>query len=498
MLWGLFGKSKSDNGIISKATVDKQSVEVSESDYGYNFTSSSFSSLLGGEKGSRHRSEIYQKWTDMESNPLIGRALRIHVMGALSGDSVTGRAIKIRLKPDLKDQKKYIKLLDNMRHLEDIFNRIDSAVAYNAIAFGDAYGRIYAEKGRGVVAVNTDEMVRPSVVQPFEKMGQTVGYVVSTKDNNDSLTTLQMARCKMPRLTWTPQPSVVDKIYRSSIREDSIAAQPVLPAMAGGSILYNAEGSYDNFNRALIGMTAQRWQDSIDEQIVGIDMSHMTKDQQFLFKKSIKEIFLKSKMLAQEAVTKNKPVLSRVRHFLPVSGEKQVTQILGGTSQGRTPIDLEDVMFHAKTLGGNLGVDLSMLGFSDMLGGGLGDGGAFRNSIQMAELSGMVRSAITDFFFHIIDVHTYHADKMVFDRHNTPFEIEIVGSVSALEKEKEATRFDKMSSGSVVISTLQQMKDTGFDEKSAQVFLVSQMGMDEEEAKLYAKAVTAKTDEDML
>jgi len=495
MLWGLFGK-QSNNGIIKKATVDKQAVEVSESDYGYNFTSSSFSSLLGGEKGSRHRLEIYQKWTDMESNPLIGRALRIHVMGALSGDSSTGRAITIKLKPELKDQKKYIKMLESMKHLEDIFNRIDSTVAYNAIAFGDAYGRIYSEKGRGVVAVNVDEMVRPSVVQPFEKMGQTVGYVVSTKDNNDSLTTLQMARCKMPRLTWVSQPSVIEKIYRSSITEDSIDNQPVLPAMAGGSILYNAEDSYDNFNRALIGMTAQRWQDSIDEQIVGIDMSSMTKDQQYLFKKSIKEIFTKSKILAHESVAKNKPVLSRIRHFLPVSGEKQVTQILGGMSQGRTALDVEDVMFHAKTLSGNMGIDISMLGFSDLLGGGLGDGGAFRNSIQMAELSGMVRSAITDFFFHIIDVHTYHSDGMVFDRHNSPFEIAITGSVSALEKEQEATRFDKMSSGSVVISTLQQMKDTGFDEKSAEVFLINQMGMEEEEAKLYAKSVTASTEED--
>lgn len=49
-----------------------------------------------------------------------------------------------------------------------------------------------------------------------------------------------------------------------------------------------------------------------------------------------------------------------------------------------------------KRLGGALGVDPSLLGFGDMLSGGLGDGGFFRVSVLAAVKANLIRAAIRD------------------------------------------------------------------------------------------------------
>ncbi|NMS31495.1 hypothetical protein, partial [Vibrio parahaemolyticus] len=58
---------------------------------------------------------------------------------------------------------------------------------------------------------------------------------------------------------------------------------------------------------------------------------------------------------------------------------------------------IEDIMFHLKRLAGTLGVDPSMLGFGDLLSGGLGEGGFFRTSIQSALRANQIRAAVVAF-----------------------------------------------------------------------------------------------------
>ena len=292
-----------------------------------------------------------------------------------------------------------------------------------------------------------------------------------------------------------PQNGVIEKSLRIALTEDDIDKLPMMPSMAGGSLLYNAEESYDNLAAALMGLVGQRWMDSIDEQMVSVNLESMTKDQQEQFLKSIVAMLQRSKSLAENAAKNGTPVLERIRHIIPVFNEKQVTTIAaagGGTSGRSGTITIDDVMLHARLLSGAIGVDLSMLGFADMLAGGLGDGGAFRASAQAAERSRVIRTALANFFNDVIDIHTLKRYGIVFPANDRPWTVNFYGSISALEAEKAATRTDSMNSGMLLIQAIQMFKEAGATKDMMESFLSKQMLMDEDAAKLFAGIVDVK------
>lgn len=153
-------------------------------------------------------------------------------------------------------------------------------------------------------------------------------------------------------------------------------------------------------------------------------------------------------------------------------------------------------MLHARLMSGALGTDLSMLGFADQLSGGLGDGGFFRVSAQSAENSRSLRTALNDMYNWIMDIHTLNRYGMVFTKGNRPVNINFYGSISALEAEKQRTRTDQMGSGGVLVQTMQQMKEMKMPKQMFETFLSKQMGIDEDQAKMYAAIADIKSDAD--
>jgi len=376
--------------------------------------------------------------------------------------------------------------------LTHLFNKVAFHIAYTGAAYGDAYARIYANSS-SVVDLHSDEMIRPQLVQPYEMGSRTVGFAVSIGERNFTrLDVSQLARLKMPRIQWIPQFGVVEKALKLPLTENDIDNLPIMPSMVGGSLLYNAEEPYDNLTASLLGLVGQRWMDSIDEQIFTLNMDSMTKEQQENFVASVKKMLLESKARAEEAVKTGRPIMERVRHIVPVFGEKQMGTMgpANGGAPGRSAtISIEDVLLHAKLLSGALGVDLSMLGFADQLSGGLGEGGFFRVSAQAAERARIIRVALEAFFNHVIDIHTANRYGFVFNPSNRPWEINFFGSISALEAEKQRTRLESMNAGMMLVQSMQQLKDMGASKDLMSEFLAKTMMLDEDQAKLYASIV---------
>lgn len=459
--------------------------------YSFGITPTTIATVLGSsKKQARNRQGVYQKFEWMESDPIISTAIQLQVTAALGGHETTGDVVFIEKKPAILEDKKLSTLVDEINTaLAPLFNKTAYTTAYNGGIFGDAYARIYTDNS-GVIDLYIDEMVRPPLVQPFEKGSKTVGYAVYTGEKSfETLDVMQMARLKMPRTQFIPQVEVIQKSQRFGITIDDIEALPVMPCLAGGSFLFQAEEPYDNLSASLVSLVGQRLMDSIDEQLVGVNMSDMTTDQQKLFIGSITNMLKKSKQIAENAVKTNKPVMERIRHILPFWGEKQLVN-LTPTSSGRSQItSIEDIMFQAQLLAGALGTDLSMLGFSNLLSGGLGDGGFFRVSAQVAQRSVLIRNALTDFFNHIIDIHCIKRYGSVFSEQERPWSINFYGSISALEAEKQRTRTESMNSGMLLVQAMQMSKDMGFNKDMMQSFLTKQMMLDEDQALLYAAIV---------
>lgn len=466
----------------------------------YGASPTTVATLYGtGKKSAKQRQVIYQKWAYMESDGICSSALKLLVTAALGGDKTDGKMVFIEQNPDYKGTDKAAKMVDEIAaDLTHLFNQNAFTTAYTGSTFGDAYSRIYSSNA-GVIALHYDEMYRPPLVQPFERGGRTVGYAVYVGEKNfERLDVSQLARMKMPRTQWVPQVGVIEKALRAAITEDDIEKLPIMPSMAGGSLLYNAEEHYDNLSASLMGLVGQRWMDSIDEQMVSVNLDGLTKDQQDRFLTSIVTMLKKSKAMAEDAVNNGRPVMERVRHLIPVFGDKQLTQISGPSSGGgRTgAITIDDVLLHAKLLCGAIGVDLSMVGFSDLLSGGLGEGGFFRTSAQAAENSRSIRAALADFYNHVVDIHTMKRYGVVFPETNRPWKINFYGSISALEAEEQRTKADKMNAGILMVQAIQSFKDAGATKEMMEDFLSNEMMLSEGQAKLYAAIVDQKNEGD--
>lgn len=459
----------------------------------FNYDHVSISMLLGtGKRQARARSMIYTKYHYMMGDPIISTALRAHVTTALGGDEKSGETVFLDTTAEAEKDPKRKKLVEELKaDLGPLLNRVAHQSAFNAAGFGDAYARVYVKEGEGVLDLNTDEAVYPPLVQPYSKGNQTAGYVVSTGQKfTERLSIKQMVRCKMPRMLYVAQTRVIEKAMRTRITEDDLDALPLLPDLAGGSFLEAAEEAYDNLINALTGLVGQRVLNSIDESMIGVNLEGMTQQQRKEFMSSIKGMLKSSKEYAEEAVKRARPVTERRFHIIPTFAEKQLTQIsqFNGTS-GASSISIEDVMFHAKMLAGALGTDLSMLGFSDILSGGLGDGGFFRTSVQAAERSRIIRTALADFFYEIVDLHTLAKYGWVFDEKDRPFEISFYGSISALEAEKQSSRERAMNSSALELTALGQLKDLNLGKDVNKQFMERSMEMDEDLAGMMAAAL---------
>lgn len=478
-----------------------ESHEISPSDtmlYGAGTTTVA-SLLASGTRQARTRQAIYDKWAQMESDPIVSSAVKLLVTSALGGHETSGDIVFIEKRPAADNDEKLGKIVEEIREdLSGILNRAAYPMAYLGSVFGDSYARIYTDS-RGVVDLYVDELVRPPLVQPFDRGSRTVGFAIYTGERNfQRLDTTQMARLKLPRSQWVPQHGVFEKSLKIALETDDVNSLPLMPAMAGGSLIYPAEDPYDKLTASLLGLVGQRWMDSIDEQMLTVNLNDMSQDMQKRFMNSIKDMLKRSKDIAEDAVKGGRPVMERIRHIVPVFGEKQLTRIEGGGQNGRSDrITIEDVMLHARLLSGAIGVDLSMIGFADQMSGGLGEGGFFRTSAQAAESARVIRVALAESFNHIIDMHTLKRYGMVFPANQRPWRINFYGSISALEAERQRTLNDGMGVGIGLTQAIAAMREMGASKKILEAFLTDTMQLDEEQAKLYAElAETGKGDGD--
>lgn len=483
-------------GIPKKTWVDNNVKPVSNinqaDSFLYGAGSTTVSSLLAsGKIGARARAAVYDKWSLMESDAICSSAMSLLVSSALGGHETTGQMVFIEKAANIEKDSKLSKMVDEISgDLSGLLNKVAYQMAYTGSSFGDAYARIYSENKIGVVDLYTDEMIRPQLVQPFERGSKTIGYIVYTGDRNfERLDVSQLVRVKMPRTQWVPQHGVVEKSLKIALTENDIKNLPIMPSMAGGSFLFSGEESYDNLSSSLMGLVGQRWKDSIDEQILKVNLDSMTDAQQDKYINSITTMLTKSKQVAEDAVKNGTPVMERIRHIIPIFNDKQVTTLEDSTASSTASISIDDVMLHARLLAGALGVDLSMLGFADLLSGGLGEGVSFRTSTQAAEKARTIRTSLSDFFDDVIDIHTLNKYGFVFSKNERPWKINFYGSISALEAEKTRTKSDAMNAGMLLVQAIQMFKDAGATEDMMRTYLTNEMMLDEDEAALYAAIV---------
>lgn len=447
--------------------------------------------LLGtGPREARTRTQIYTKFHYMAQDGLISAALRQQVQMALGGHETTGETVFLDDVPNLPASHKRIN--EELRaEVLPFLNQVAHSVAFNAAVFGDGYARPYTKKGVGLQALGVDEVFTP-LVQPWEQGGRTMLYTVAMgRKGEERLSMLQLARMKLPRMVYLPQVRAVENAQRQAILHDDIARHPLLPALVGGSLLEAAEADYDNLIAALRGMVAARIMGSVDETMLGVNLDGMPLQHRRLFLDSITKMLVAMKERAETLVHTGKYSMSRHFHLLPVSGEKQVTQITSfqGTAASGQAANIEDVMFFARKLAGTLGSDLSQIGFSDQLTGGLGEGGFNRTSATAAEKARILRTGLAQFCDEVIDRHMLARYGYVFAPGQRTYKVNFWGSIAALEAEKVAQQERASNSTMILAQVLGSLKELGIEKDAISHILERQMQLDADTAQMLAEAL---------
>lgn len=456
----------------------------------------------------RERKTIYTVWQMMQTDPSIAEALSLHVAAALGGHESRGDVVFMtpnqRIRGDgLHNAQLRKKVEQRSRYLAPIINKTAHKVCRDAVGFGDGYMRVYGVHGRGIVDAICNEYTHPPLIQAFEQGGKTVGYHALEHQNwlnlLTKLTTIQMVRLKMPRVTHVPQVETVQGILREKILKADIQSElPIVPSAVGGSFLYEVEEPWENVHLALACMNSQQIADAVKQMFLTIDMSGMPPNQRELYKQGLTQMLKSHEEHVRSALQGGEAIWTTKYHVLPVWGDKQVLNPVGDIAGQRTaPVNIEQLMLNVRRMMGGLGSDPSMVGWADMLAGGLGDGAAFHTNAQVMRRSIMIRQAYTQMLNDLAVLDWAYAYGEWLDQDQYPWQFEFYSDQSAAANEMNTNRNNRSNTLMLLGQAITVLRDAGLSENSNKMLLEDIAGLDMDKAEMIAKDMAkAKNDAD--
>lgn len=457
----------------------------------------------------RTRKQIYTKWQQMASFAPIAEGLSIHVTASLGGDAITGQLVYITPSAMLRDNKDspqakelLEKLNSRIKPLEKMINENIVKMVTDAVSYGDAYARVWGEKQHGVLAIGCNEYTFPPLIQAYEQGGmRNVAFqALDTKGWNQTTSKFnvtEMVRLKMPRIVAVPQYDPTDGMFNAKVmQENNINDLPIFPAHIGGSFLYQIEKVYDDVMIALSCMNSQQVADAVNQMFLTIDMSGMPPAQRDAYKNGLTKMIADHEVFVKNAINGGEALWNTKFHVLPTFSEKQVLNPIGDIKGQRSGgVDIEKFMINVRLLMGGLGLDPSMVGWADMLSGGLGDGASFHTSAQIMRRSGLVRQATKQMLDDLIALDWGYAFNEVFDENELPWNVEFYSDQSASATEQLTNQQNRMNGLILKSQAMAQLKELNLGVDATARLLERDGGMDYDEAMMVAEALDRKPEE---
>ena len=453
------------------------------------------------EKMPRTRQQIFTMWEIMQKDPQIAEALSLHVTAALGGHETTGDMIFITPHERVRGKGRRAKELREKvereaRHIAPLINRYAFSLARQAIGFGDSYARIYTDDKKGVVGLMNNRHTFPPLIMPFEQAGATVGFHALEEEDRErsiaKLTPKQLLRVRMPRIETVPQMPMQVWQDKKTLIYDKRSDNPILPAEVGGSFLYPIEEPWQDVTISRAGLNNQQIADSVKQAFLTVNMEGMPPNQQKKYKKSIIDMLTGYRNQIEDAFKGGEALYGTKYHILPQWSDKQILQSVGDLSQRNMPLNENLLMLNLRRLAGGLGIDLSLMGWADMLAGGLGDGAAFHTSAQIMRRSTLIRQACIDAFDHLMTIHWGIKYGEYFDSKEYPWQYDFYSDQNAAATQALNNKQNRANTTTVQAQAIQMLKDLGLDKETIQLILEDGMGYDIDLADKIATSITAQ------
>jgi hypothetical protein len=401
----------------------------------------------------------YKIFRVMADDPTIDSALKMHISHALSARSDTGEIISIESTSD-KDDPITIDLRNTFKQL---VNQNVEFWAYNAALNGISYARVYGESRKGVELIRSDYYSHPQFIQAYEQAGQIAGYTSAHQNplqNEGYIKLMEPWKFIAFRIPiWKSEsefepPRLDGTIF--DISNDDFRTESIIESQNyGTSLIETAFAPWMDLQEAILSMNMSRKNAARLERLIGVNTGKLSPQRASQYLNTVSSQLLKVNQANAKQSLRRGYLQTVINHLIPIFGDGKGRLDIASI-EGNANIDgLSDIDFHVKRLGSALGIDPALLGFGEMLSGGLGDGGFFRISVLAAIKANMLRRAILNGVENLFDIHVAYKYGKVFLPGEKPWRTIFNSVSSALEREERENMEGRVTFATMMAQLIQ-------------------------------------------
>lgn len=441
-----------------------------------------------------NRLEQYEILRAMASDPTIDSAINMHLAHALSSKSDTGEIIEITGDGAIADDLRQV--------FGDMLNENITKWAYTAAVFGFNPLRVYGKPGEGVNLVRSDYYTHPYFTRRFERAGQTVGWSSKWQQTYGGKKSRGIISMMDPwKYVDIRIPDQNTNISREPIRNagdnfdignDNYMDEGFIEASDyGTSLIKTAYEPWMDLQEAILSLNMSRKKASNVERLIGVQVGKLNPQKAAQYLNTVNRQMAKTAEAQAQKSLKQGYVKTIWNHIIPIFGMGQ-GQMDISTLEGSPDIaHIEDIRFHINRLGGAVGIDPAMLGFGEMLSGGMGEGGFLRMSIQAALRAQQIRIAVSNMINNLFEIHIALKYDQVFLDDDKPWGVKFNSVSTAIAKEETEERERSSQFAMTVVQVMQMinpnMETVKMDEFQKWI-LTSLLKVDEDTAKEISKS----------
>lgn len=441
----------------------------------------------------------YSIFQTMARTELVAACLQMHVAHALAPDMETGNIIEI-----VSDNPEFDELAKEVNaDLGKMINRDVTSWAFLMATYGVHYIRPYGVQGKGITDIESSYYTLAKHVKEYHRgnllSGFTAEYLKEKDGENVRLAApWSLVAVKVPfhspDLDAEPQ-SNSSQSY--SLYTELHRRTPVETQDYGTSFL---ENSYDAWGCVIEGVQAlrgSRYNASRIERFVTVAMEGLDPVTSANYTNRITTQFKKD----EEAEARS----HKKKGIIPTIWNKIIPVLSGG--KGGVTVDtqtvppdisgIEDVMFNFKRFCASIGVDPSMIGWSDLMQGGLGEGGWARTSIIAALRANWLRLGVRFAVERLIQLHLAYKYQRAFLDADFPFKVVFHSINTALAIEKADELQSKVDFSTAVATVLDMINQGSLKHSPTfKKLTMDKVGLTDEEIELILKELEAAPKDD--
>ncbi|MCZ4061336.1 phage portal protein [Pantoea sp. LMR881] len=330
--------------------------------------------------------------------------------------------------------------------------------------FGVAYIRPYAKEGKGIQAFESSYYTLPHFISEFYRGGDLAGF---TGDYLLDPQTYQRILAKpwdmisMKNPYWVPD--INDRPIITGSTSYTLMQDPAYRVLSetqnyGTSFLEYSYEPYINLCDSLRALKAARRNAATIDRLIALTTDELDPANAATHLRNVSQS-LKRSMDEISRLSRNGNTMPTVlNHLIPTMGTK------GGVTfdTQQIPVDIngiEDVMFHLRQLCASVGSDASLMGWSDQMAGGLGEGGWAQTAIQGAQRGLWIRNAAMTTIYRVLDIHCAFKYGKVYQQNNRPFRVEFNSNNTAIQAENDRERESNVNFISALVGILDAMQN---------------------------------------